>query len=340
MAANAHGEEPVEAGRRVRGRILKAQRRGEAMTKRKIAAIAVLSVVIASVIILLVAPQRRGGFGGGAQIALLRVTGPIEEASGSLLGGAAISPALFAERLQEAEDDPSVRALVVRISSPGGSVAASQEIAAMFDAFSKPIVVSMGDVAASGGYYIAARADSIVAQPGTLTGSIGVIWAGIDPTDLLDDLGIEIDAITAGKHKEMFLPGRLTGERRRIVQDIVDDSYEQFVEAVAEGRGMTRDEVERLATGEPFTGAQALSHGLVDRLGGEADAVEVARQLAGIDDATVKVMTPSFFEALFSGSGAALEGAAEVPTATGLDERVLLLRDVLRGVGQPRYEMR
>lgn len=310
------------------------------MTKRKRAAVAVLAIVILSLFILITASQQRLGLQGAETIALLRLAGPIEESGGSLLGAGAITPALVSERLVRAEEDPSVRALVVRVSSPGGSVAASQEVAAMFDDFPKPLVVSMGDIATSGGYYIAAGADAIIAQPGTLTGSIGVIWTQIDPEQLLDELGVELDAITAGKHKEMFLPGRLTPERKRIIQDIVDDDYTQFVTAVAKGRDMAQQDVETLATGEPFNGAQALSLGLVDELGGEDEAIQRAEELAGLEDARVKVLTPSFFERLSAGSGLSFTTRSDIPsTTTPLDPRILLLRDVLLGLDGPRYEV-
>lgn len=315
-------------------------RRKGAMTKRKFAAIAVLGLVIASVLVLLLVPQDGLGFQGTGTIGVLRLSGPIQDAGGSLLGAASITPALVSDRLRHSDEDPSVAGLVVRINSPGGSVAASQEIAALFEEFSKPLVVSMGDMAASGGYYVAARADRIVAQPGTLTGSIGVIWTQIDPTELLNELGVEIEAITAGKHKDMFLPGRLTEPRRRIIQDIVDEDRDRFIEAVAEGRDLSQDVVEGLATGEPFTGAQALTAGLVDELGGENKAVDIAADLAGVNTPRVKVLTPSFFERLAGGPGLSWFGGSNLdPAMPRLDTRILLLRDVLIGLSGPRYQL-
>jgi protease-4 len=126
----------------------------------------------------------------------------------------------------------------------------------------------MGDTTASGGYYIASLADRIIAQPGKLTGCIGVIWTTFDYAGLLDKVGIELDTVTAGKHKDMFLPGRMAPERREIVQDLVDDSYGQFIEAVVDGRGLSHTTVRALATGQVYTGAQALELRLVDELGG------------------------------------------------------------------------
>jgi protease-4 len=224
----------------------------------------------------------------------------------------------------------------LRIDSPGGTVAASQEIAAMIEAFPMPVVVSMADTAASGGYYISAPADHVVAQPGTLTGSIGVIWASFDPDKLLDKLGIKIDAITAGKHKDMFLPGRLTPRRRQLVQEIVDTMHEQFVGEVARGRGLPESQVRKLATGEVFTGAQAVENGLVDELGGLETAVSAAESAAGVEDARVVEFSGSLFDQ-FLGPG--LRSASSGTGPDAIDARLALLRELLGGLTVPRYEL-
>jgi len=163
----------------------------------------------------------------------------------------------------------------------------------------------MGDIAASGGYYISAYADKIVANPSTLTGSIGVISQFIYIEGLLEKLGLELETIKTGKHKDMGI-WPLTGEQRRIMQDITDDLYEQFVAAVAEGRNLPAAEVRRLATGQLYTGSQALSLGLVDELGGLDTAIELAANLAGIIIPEIEEYTPpaSFFEKLLGGLSA------------------------------------
>ena len=196
-----------------------------------------------------------------------------------------------------------MKALVLRLDTGGGTVAASQEIAGMVQDFPKPVVVPMGDLTASGGYYIASQADVIVAQPGTLTGSISVIWSTFNFEGLMEKIGVEMTAITAGRHKDMFLPRALTSEERQIVQDMVDNSYDQFVGAVASGRDMPEPAVRELATGRLFTGKQALELGLVDVLGGLDVAITEAESQAGIADAEVIELTPTLFEQLFGGPG-------------------------------------
>jgi protease-4 len=223
------------------------------------------------------------------------------------------------------------------MNTGGGTVAASQEIARMVDDFDsdKPIVVSMGDTTASGGYYIASQADRIVAQPGTLTGSIGVIWTTFDYAGLLDKVGIELDTVTAGKHKDMFLPGRMTPERRLIVQNLVDDSYEQFVAAVVNGRGLTDAAVRSLATGQLYTGEDALRLRLVDELGGLEKAIKEAERLAGVTNAQIIEPTPSIWDAFFGGPG--INSLSETVGAFLIGPDVLVLREFLNSYPSLRY---
>jgi protease-4 len=222
-----------------------------------------------------------------AKIVTIPLSGTISSSQQGLLIGPSVTPDLVRDYLERAERDPLVRAVVLRINSPGGSAAASQEVSSEISDFKegtgKPVVVSMGDVAASGGYYISAHADVIVANPGTLTGSIGVISQFIYIDGLLEKLGLERETIKAGEHKDMGIR-ELTDEERRIMQEITDDVYRQFIDAVAEGRGMLVEEVEALATGQLYTGNQALELGLVDELGGLSEAIELAASRAGITD--------------------------------------------------------
>ena len=308
------------------------------MSKKKIIGLIVIIVIIASVVLVAVVPGPRGLRPSGDAVAVVDLAGPIQASgSDSLLGGGAITPDLVRERLETAEDSASIKAVVLRLDSPGGTVAASQEIAALVADLSIPVVVSMGDMVASGGYYISAPADAIVAQPGTLTGSIGVIWSSFDPTGLFRELGIEIDSVTAGKHKDMFLPGRLTPPRRRILQRMVNVMYDQFVSAVARGRDLPERKVRRLATGQLYTGTQARQAGLVDELGGLDDAVGRAEELAGIDDARVVELSPSLFEQLFGAQPAA--GLLQLPwgPADPNNLETLLLRELLTNYTTPRY---
>jgi protease-4 len=308
------------------------------MSKKNIIGLIVIIVVIASVVAVAVVPAPRGLRHSGDAVAVVDLAGPIQASgSGSLLGGGAITPDLVRERLERAEDSASIKAVVLRLDSPGGTVAASQEIAALVADLSIPVVVSMGDMVASGGYYISAPADAIVAQPGTLTGSIGVIWSSFDPTGLFRELGIEIDSVTAGKHKDMFLPGRLTPPRRRIVQRMVNVMYDQFVSAVARGRDLPERRVRRLATGQLYTGTQARRAGLVDELGGLDDAVARAEELAGIDDARVVELSPSLLEQLFGAQPTARLLQLPWGAADPNNWQILLVRELLTNYTTPRY---
>ena len=211
----------------------------------------------------------------GARVGLIRVVGGIYD-SGQLIGD-----------LEDMAGDPGIRAIVLRVDSPGGGVAASQEIFQYIQevqAQGVPLVVSMGSVAASGGYYIACSADTIVANPGTLTGSIGVIMSFTNLEELFGKLGMDFEVIKSGTYKDVGSYSRqMTDEERALLQETIDDIHAQFVEAVAQGRGMDYDAVAALADGRIFSGRQALEAGLVDRLGTLEDAIDVAARMGGIE---------------------------------------------------------
>jgi len=273
---------------------------------------------------------------GQGKVAVIRLSGVIADSGqqGLLVTGG-INPKLVREYLIMAERDSGVKAIVLRIDSPGGSAAASQEIASTIKRFKedtgKPVVISMGDMAASGGYYISAYADSIVANPSTLTGSIGVISQFIYIEGLLDKLGLELETIKAGKHKDMGIRS-LTEEQRQIMQDITDDLYRQFVAAVAESRGLAVERVTELATGQLYTGTQALELGLVDQLGGLDTAIDIAANLAGVTLPEVEEYSPpsSFLERLLGG----LSTPLELPFS---GDELLFLRILEGWHGMPRY---
>jgi protease-4 len=185
-------------------------------------------------------------------------------------------------------------ALVLRIDSPGGTVGDSQEI---YNALGKAreklkIVASFGNISASGGVYIGMGAEKIVANPGTITGSIGVILRGNNIERLLDKVGVSFKVIKSGPYKDILSFDRpMTDEEKQILQSLIDSSYSQFVQTVAEARKLSHDAVRSFADGRVFTGEQALELGLVDRLGTEDDARRLAAELAGLDPEQAKFYT-------------------------------------------------
>lgn len=209
-------------------------------------------------------------------VAIVRVEGPILDSYQTV------------KELKTFAEDPLVKAIVVRIDSPGGGVAPSQEI---YNAVkrvrkekNKTVIASMGTVAASGGYYIAVATDRILANPGTLTGSIGVIMQLANFQDLLEKIGVKNVVVKSGKFKDIGSPFRpMQDEDRKLLQLVMDDVHRQFIDAVAEGRSLDQAEVEQLADGRVFTGQQAKSILLVDDIGDLHDAIKLAGELGGIE---------------------------------------------------------
>ena len=193
----------------------------------------------------------------------------------------------IARRIKLMADKKEVKAIVLDINSPGGSVGAVQEIYSTIKrakmTTKKPFIARFGEVSASGGYYIASACDLVVAHPGTITGSIGVIFSVSNFEGLMKKVGYKSDAIKSGKFKDIGSPTReMTPDERKLLQAMIDDSYGQFVAAVAEGRKMTVEQVKVLADGRIFTGSQAKENGLVDKLGDLQDAVDEAGEMAHI----------------------------------------------------------
>ncbi len=215
-----------------------------------------------------------GSFGSGKMVGVVEVKGIILDSQESI------------RRLRECGKNDRVKAVVLRIDSPGGVVAPSQEIYEEVQrlAGKKKVVVSMGSVAASGGYYIAAPASVIYANPGTITGSIGVIIKLSNLQELMEKVGMKVTTIKTGKYKDIGSTSRpMTEEDRALLQGVIESSYGQFVKAVAQGRRLPEAQVRLLADGRIFTGEQALALKLVDRLGNMQDAVAEAGRLAGIE---------------------------------------------------------
>ncbi|MBM4108471.1 MAG: signal peptide peptidase SppA [Phycisphaerae bacterium] len=228
----------------------------------------------------------------GAKVALIDVTGLIADASRPSLLGRGENPVdEAAKRLERARTDPAVRAVVLRINSPGGTVTGSatlyDEVRRFRADSGKPVVASMGEVAASGGYYLALAADAIVAQPTTLTGSIGVIIPTINLSEGLGMIGVRSRALTSGPNKDLANPLEPPRERHyAVLQAIVDDFYASFRSRVVERRpAIDAARLDELTDGRVVTGAAAHAAGLVDHLGGVREAFALAKDLAGVSSA-------------------------------------------------------
>jgi protease IV len=227
-----------------------------------------------------------GDLSFGDKIGVISVAGVIHsDTISSPFFGTQSGANLTISQLRQAESDTSVKAVLLRINSPGGSAAASQ---AMYKAVlrlqqKKPVVVTMGDAAASGGYYVASAAQTVVACPTTLTGSIGVIMPGINYSGLMNKYGVQDQAITTGPYKDTGSPQRpMRPDERILLKAMLLDIYDQFVTDVAAGRRMDVATVRKLADGRVYTGRQAKKYGLVDELGDFYDAAKIAQQKAGL----------------------------------------------------------
>ncbi len=221
---------------------------------------------------------RSGGkasrFAFGDKIGVVEVKGVITESSAVI------------DEIRQYQEDEGVKAIVLRIDSPGGGVGPSQEIYREVSKvkMKKKVFTSMGSVAASGGYYIACASDRIVANPGTMTGSIGVLMEFTNIEELFKKIGIKGVVLKSGEHKDIGSPFReMTPEEKKIVQDVLDDVHQQFIEAVAKGRGMDREKVSQFADGRIFTGQQAKEIGLVDEMGNLQDTIDLAAKAVGIE---------------------------------------------------------
>lgn len=228
----------------------------------------------------------------GDRVAVINISGPIVDGASveqTLLGGtqAATSGQLMKE-IRDAAADSSVKALVLHINSPGGSVTAAEEVGRELERFKettkKPIVTSMGDQAASAAYWLASYSDVIYANSSTLTGSIGVYMPYMNVEDLYKKIGVYTGKIKSGPHKDILSPDReMTAEEREILQGIVNQLYDEFIAVVANGRKMDTAAVRALADGRVYTGKQAQQLGLVDEIGNYYDALEAAGKLIGVN---------------------------------------------------------
>ena len=237
----------------------------------------------------------------GNSVAVIHIQGVI--ISSNMPGGFGIATSGdIINSLRSAEDDSSIQSIVLRINSPGGTPAAAQEIVREMKRITKPIVVSMGDIATSGAYYISAPSDHIIASEDTLTGSIGVIWVFENREAYFKEEGIRHIVFTSGDKKDMGGPWRnLTNEEEDLIDDILTQVHRRFVRTIVDGRNLTTREVNRIADGRIILGYDAKEYGLIDGFGNLQDAIYYAAELGGIigDPTVVDMNQPSLARLLF-----------------------------------------
>jgi protease IV len=264
---------------------------------------------------------------GADKVAVVPVEGVIAAADDTLGGTQpTVTPEGLGDALDQAGSDPSVAAVVLEINSPGGGVTASDEMHQSILDFErstgKPVVVSMGDVTASGGYYISTAADRIVANPTTLTGSLGVIFEITNFAEAADKYGIKQVVVKSGKYKDIGSAFReMTPEERDIFQSIVNEDYSRFVNVISEGRGIPEERVREIADGRVYSGLQAKELGLVDSFGGLDEAAAIAGKLANTSDITVVryIQQPTLTDTLLARLAPEKPQAEQVLDAAGLN---------------------
>ena len=263
----------------------------------------ILSLIAASFLIVNVPGKKFSNFHtdvkGFAQtrenIAVVNIYGPIQIQTSGFLGSLPSGADYTVQELKRLRNNPNIKAVVLRINSPGGSVGAVQEIYSellKLKESGKKIVASQAEVSASGGYYLAVASDKIVSNPGAITGSIGVIISITNVEKLFEKIGVGVEVIKSKELKDIGSSMRaMTDEEREILKDMVDSAYQQFLTAVKKGRGavMTEEKIEEVSDGRIMTGAQAKEIGLVHELGNLEDAINIAAELAGIKKDDIKV---------------------------------------------------
>ncbi|MCL6478786.1 MAG: signal peptide peptidase SppA [Peptococcaceae bacterium] len=311
------------------------------MTRKKIIGGIVLGAAVLSLVAALLAragsPAGDGGrdmasTGIGPAVGIIEINGMIagDRSATGLFGEGVSGSRTVMAQLRQASKNPDIKAVVLRMNSPGGTAAASQEIADEVKRLKNTgvkVVASMGDVAASGAYWIAASSDKIVANPGTITGSIGVLIQTTNYQGLLNKLGIGSTTFKSGAYKDMGSPVRpMTEEERQIFQSMVDDTYLQFIDTVARGRNLSPDVVRQL-NGRVLTGRQAVEAGLVDQLGNFYDSISLAGEMAGLgkNPKTVNLTPKRPWWQIFDDMASSLSQAKSVLTGVQGYPGVLLL---------------
>ncbi|EAD5869345.1 signal peptide peptidase SppA [Listeria innocua] len=254
--------------------------------------------------------------GGSDTIAVLSVDGTIQDTgeAGSLFSETGYNHAFFMDQLEEVRNNDAIQGVLLYVNSPGGGVMESAQIRDKILQIKKerkiPFYVSMGSMAASGGYYISAPADKIFASKETLTGSLGVIMQGYDYSELMKKLGVSDNTIKSGAYKDIMSGTRpMTDDEKKIMQSMIDDSYNEFVKVVATGRGMSEEQVRKIADGRIYDGRQAKENGLIDAFGYQEDALEALKKEKDLKDATViQYDAPESFSSLFSVAAQKMSG--------------------------------
>ncbi|MEI4769272.1 signal peptide peptidase SppA [Psychrobacillus sp. FJAT-51614] len=269
------------------------------------------------------------------RVALLTVNGVIQDtgSTGSLFATETYNHQFFLEQLEQAKTDESVKAIVLQVNSPGGGVVESaqiyKEIREIQEEAGKPIYVSMGSMAASGGYYISASADKIFVNKETITGSIGVIMQSVNYGKLAENFGVEFVTIKSGPYKDIMSPSReMTQEERDMLQVMLNDSYEDFVDIIEQGRNMTEAEVKKVADGRIVNGRQAIEAGLADETGFLEDVVQAIKTDYDLENAEV-------FEYGYSPSFSSLF-AMKAQTFFGVDIESKLIGKLIADNSAPR----
>jgi|SRR5690625_1966561 len=226
------------------------------------------------------------------RIAVLHLEGVIMDSGLSPLLADTYDHQSFLNMIEQAATDSSVEAVLLHVDSPGGGVTESaaihRKLVELQEVYGKPLYVSMGSMAASGGYYVSAPADKIFAEPSTITGSIGVIMENINYSKLAENYGVEFNTIKSGKHKDIMSPNRdMTKEEKDILQSMIDEMYEDFVDVIVAGRDMSEQEVKEIGDGRIYTGRQALDNGLVDEVGSFDDALATLQSDLGLENAEI-----------------------------------------------------
>lgn len=270
--------------------------------KRTIITLSIVAAVFIFLVAIIASPLPKG-VSYNNKIAVVPIYGEISSSASMIPGEATATPDTIIPLLEKAEKDGAVKAIVLKIDSGGGSPVASDEIAAKISGMDKPVVAWIGDVGASGAYWIATSADKIVAHPLSITCSIGAYSIISDLTSLFNKTGLNFTVIKSGEYKTVgSIFEAPTKEDERIFQNIVDSVHTAFVEKVAKDRNLSYAAVDQIADGRPCLGKDALDYGLVDATGNEGDAIALAEELAGISGAEVIVLKSeaSFLDSLLS----------------------------------------